>query len=190
MFLWVFLALIVVAMVWVAASDNPYAQGVQELVGWKHDQTVLDAPFSVGAHTFRYYKFNLPEGSVNVAMIGQFTVESANKADRKSDNEVKTSTGDKANDDGIEVYVLSEEAFTVWQNGYATNSVYESGRVSEAKIQSEIPAGAGIYYLIFSNKFAPKTPKNITADVLLRYRSWLPESLMKLKARFWNWLAL
>lgn len=176
--LWILLAIIVVGVVWVAASDSPYAQGVQELVGWKHDQTVLDTPFSVSAHTFRYYKFALPQGSVNVAIVGQFTASDASK-----------STGKDA-DNNIEVYVLSEPAFTVWQNGYATSSVYESGRVSQGSVQAELPAGAGIYYLVFSNKFAPKTAKSVNASVLLRYKSWLPESFRRMKDRLWNWLAL
>ena len=164
-------------------APNPYAQGIQELVGWKHDQIILDTPFSVGAHTFRFYKFNLPEGSVNVAIVGQFSVAAdASKS--------KTGSGNNAADDGIEVFVLSEPAFTVWQNGYATSSVYESGRVSEGKVQAEIPAGAGIYYLVFSNKFATKTAKNVNADVLLRYKSWLPEWFRRMKDRFWNWLGL
>lgn len=193
-FLWVVLAVIVAAVVWAVASDNPYAQGVQELVGWKHDQTILDAPFSVGAHTFRYYKFNLPEGSVNVAIIGQFTV--ANDSSKSEANKNRPSPVNKDSKDsndvesGIEVYVLSEPAFTVWQNGYATSAVYESGRVLEGKVQAELPAGAGIYYLVFSNKFAPKTAKNINASVLLRYKSWLPESFRKMKERISNWLAL
>jgi ribosomal protein L40E len=182
---WILLAVVVVAVVWVAASDNPYAQAVQELVGWKHDQIILDAPFSVGAHTFRYYKFNLPEGSVNVAIMGQFTASS--DASKSNGN---GSGKDSNADSGVEVYVLSEPAFTVWQNGYATSSVYESGRVSEGKVQAELPAGAGIYYLVFSNKFAPKTAKSINASVLLRYKSWLPEWFRRMKDRFWNWLAL
>lgn len=184
--LWMFLAIIVVAIVWVIASDNPYAQGVQELAGWKHDQIILDTPFSVSAHSFRYYKFALPEGSVNVAMLGQFTVsDEANKSGSHGD----ANQGSK-DEHGIEVYVLSEAAFTVWQNGYATNSVYESGRVAEAKIQSELPAGAGIYYLVFNNKFAAKTAKNLNASLLLRYKSWLPESFRRMKDRLWNWLGL
>jgi ribosomal protein L40E len=184
-FLWLVLAAIIAAVVWAVASDNPYAQGVQELVGWKHDQTILDAPFSVSAHTFRYYKFSLPEGSVNVAIIGQFTA--ANEANKNSRSDAKDSNDAES---GIEVFVLSEPAFTVWQNGYATSAVYESGRVSEGKVQAEVPAGAGIYYLVFSNKFAPKTAKNINATVLLRYKSWLPESFRKMKERVSNWLAL
>jgi len=88
------------------------------------------------------------------------------------------------------VYVLSEAAFAVWQNGYAATSVYESGRVAEGTIQAELPAGAGIYYLVFNNKFSPKTAKNVTATVSLRYKSWLPEWFRRSKERMWNWLGL
>jgi hypothetical protein len=174
-------------------SENPVAQQLQEVVGWKHDQTILDAPFTVGAHTFRYYKFSLPEGSVNVAIVGQFSaanvesrVVTSGKAAAK--DKEKDKTGDSEN--GIEVSVLTEPAFTVWQNGYATSSIYDSGKVVEGKVQADVPAGAGIYYLVFNNKFAPKTAKNVHAAVVLRYKSWLPESFRKMKETVWNWLGL
>src|SRR5579864_7914767 len=60
------LALLAGFLLWAGFSDSPTAQEVQEFVGWKHDRVILDEPFSVGPHTFRYYKFALPEGSVNV----------------------------------------------------------------------------------------------------------------------------
>lgn len=182
--LWSVLALFLVAVLWASTSDNPFAQGIQELVGWKHDQTILDSPFSVTAHNFRYYKFDLPEGSMNVSIVGQFTASS----DKKAGTSKPASTDGVDND--VEVYVLSEPAFAVWQNGYATSTVYESGRVSQGSMQAELPAGAGVYYLIFSNKFSSKTSKNINASVLLRYKSWLPESLRRTKERFWNWVGL
>jgi len=172
-------------MVWAASSDNPAAQAVQETVGWKHDQTILDSPFSVGPHTFRYYKFALPEGSVNVAVVGHFTAASEHGGSKTSD---QGKDQDKDRDNSVEVRVLSEEAFTIWQNGYATRSLYESGRVSEGTIQADLPAGAGIYYLVFSNKFAAKAAKNIEATALLRYKSWLPDWFRRTKERFWNWI--
>ena len=187
--LWLLLALFLVAILWAATSDSPYAQGIQELVGWKHDQTVLQTPFSVSPHNFRYYKFSLPQGSMHVAVVGQF---SAASEDSKSDNDRKNSdkNKDKDADSNIEVYVLSEPAFTVWQNGYAASSVYESGRVSQGTVEAELPPGAGIYYLVFSNKFAPKAAKNVNATVLLRYKNWVPESFRRIVDRFWNWLGL
>jgi len=180
---WVLLGLLVIAITWAATSDNPFAQGIQELVGWKHDQTILDAPFTVAAHNFRYYKFALPEGSVNVSVVGQFTAS----ADKKSG---ATRAKGEPDDNDIEVYVLSESAFAVWQNGYATSSVYESGKASQGAVQADLPAGAGIYYLIFSNKSSPKTAKNVQATVLLRYKSWLPDWFRRMKGRLWNWLGL
>ncbi|HUC29950.1 MAG TPA: zinc ribbon domain-containing protein [Candidatus Acidoferrum sp.] len=181
------LAVLVGGLMWAATSDHPFAQGIQELVGWTHDQTILETPFTVSAHNFRYYKFSLPEGSMHVAIVGQFGVSpEGNKKSRKDANDTKSE--DTVSD--IEVYVLSEPAFTVWQNGYVASSVYESGRVSHGSLQADLPAGAGIYYLVFSNKFAPKEGKSVDATVLLRYKSWLPESLRRMKDRFLNWLSL
>jgi hypothetical protein len=91
-------------------------------------------------------------------------------------------------DNNIEVYVLTDSAFTVWQNEYATSSLYESGKVDAGNVQADVPAGAGIYYLIFSNKSSPKTPKSIHASILLRYKSWLPDWFRRMKGRFWDWV--
>jgi len=190
---WILLAILVLGILWVATSDNPIAQQGQEFVGFKQDRVILDSAFSVGPHTFRYYKFALPEGSVNVTVVGHFN----SAADVSGAGDRKSQAGDKSKnkaasidniDNNIETYVLTDAAFTVWQNGYATSSLYESGKVAEASVQADVPAGAGIYYLVFSNKSAPKTPKAIHATVLLRYKSWLPDSLRRLKARFWDWV--
>jgi hypothetical protein len=185
---WILLALLGVGVLWVATSDNPFAQQGQEFVGFKQDRIILDSAFSVGPHTFRYYKFALPEGSVNVTVVGHFNsaADVSGASNRKNTTTDKNKDADS--DNNIETYVLTDAAFTVWQNGYATSSLYESGRVAEASVQADVPAGAGIYYLVFSNKSAPKTPKAIHATVLLRYKSWLPDSLRRLKARFWDWV--
>ena len=180
-FRWVLLAAFVVLIIWLASSDNPFAQAAQEAAGWKHDQTILDASFSIGPHNFRYYKFNLPAGSVNVAVVGQFAVATDSGSRKEKDKEP---------DNDVEVYLLTEGAFTIWQNGYATSSLYESGRAAEGAIHTDLPAGEGIYYLVFSNKFAPKAAKNVRASALLRYKSWLPEWFRKMKDRFWNWIGL
>ena len=180
------LALFLVAILWAATSDSPYAQGIQDLVGWKHDQAVVQIPFSVSAHSFRYYKFSLPPGSTNVAILGQFSASSDGNKNRGDRKNADKDNADQDADSNIEVYVLSEPAFVVWQNGYAASFVYESGRVSQGTVQAELPTGAGIYYLVFSNKFAPKAAKSVKATVLLRYKSWVPESFRDTVNRFWN----
>jgi hypothetical protein len=184
--LWILLGLIFVGIVWTATSDNPFAQGLQEIAGIKHDQAILEAetPFTIAAHSFRYYKFTLPEGSSNVSIIGQFNVVNAVPAGKQNGT-----GGDVSADSSIEVYVLSEPAFAVWQNGYATSSVYESGKVSQGTLQTELPADAGVYYLVFSNKAAPNVAKKVTASILLRYKSW-GTSGMRTWRRFVDWLGL
>lgn len=182
--LWMLLGLLLGLITWVSISGDPFAQGLQELIGGKHDQTVLETPFTVSAHNFRYYKFVLPEGSVHVSIVGQFTSASADTKTAKPKAKAQDTDGD------IEVYVLSEPAFAVWQNGYATSSVFESGRVSKGDLQAELPAGTGVYYLVFSNKYAAKESKNINATILLRYKNWGPDWLRVVKSRLSNWLGL
>jgi hypothetical protein len=181
------------ALLWVGISDSQSAQQVQEFVGWKHDQIVLDSSFSVGPHTFRYYKFALPEGSVNVSVVGQFSSAAENsggdnRSGKSTDKNAAKTAADV--DNNIEVYVLTDSAFTVWQNGYATSALYESGKVAEGTVQAEVPAGAGIYYVVFSNKAAPKTSKSLRANVLLRYKSWLPDWFRRAKARGVDWIGI
>jgi hypothetical protein len=186
--LWTLLLVLAGVMVWATTSDSTGAQQFQEFVGLKQDRSILDSAFSVGPHTFRYYKFALPEGSVNVAVVGQFksAADSAG-GNRKSPSGDKNVGNNKDPDNGIQVYVLTDAAFTVWQNGYATSSLYDSGNVAEGNVQADIPAGAGIYYLVFSNKSAPKTPKAVHAAVLLRYKSLLPDWFRRMKGRILDW---
>jgi hypothetical protein len=191
-FVWILLVVLMGVVVWAVTSDSSGAQQLQESVGLKQDRVILDSSFSVGPHTFRYYKFALPEGSVNVGVVGQFTCapDSLGSNHRKDKSDTSTADTEKNSDSNIEVYVLTDSAFTIWQKGYATSSLYESGKVAEGAVQAEVPAGAGIYYLVFSNKAAPKTPKTVHATVLLRYKSWLPDWFRRMKGRVMDWVGL
>lgn len=178
---WILLAIVLLAIFWAATSSNPLAQGIQELAGSKQDETIVHTPFSISAHNFRYYKFSVAEGK-EVAVSGHFTVSSVKPSVQSSQQNVS--------DRNIEVFVMSESAFAVWQNGYATSNVYESGRVSKADVQAELPDQPGIYYLIFSNKFDAKETKKVDPDIMLRYKNWMPKSLRSAGARFWKWFGL
>ena len=190
--LWILLVVLVGVVVWAVTSDSSGAQQLQEFVGLKQDRVILDSSFSVGPHTFLYYKFALPEGSVNVAVVGQFTCvpDGLGSGNRKDKSDKGAKDLEKNSDSNVEVYVLTDSAFTIWQNGYATSSLYESGKVAEGTVQAEVPAGAGIYYLVFSNKAAPKTPKTVHATMLLRYKSWLPDWFRRMKSRAMDWVGL
>ena len=177
--LWLFLALILIGITWVVTSDNPWAQEMQELAGKKHDQSILEteAPFSIAAHSFRFYKFDLPEGSAHISVVGQFSAAPDTRGSKISNDPAK----DAPVDSSIEVYVLTEPAFAVWEKGYAASSVYESGKVQQATVQANLLADVGVYYLVFSNKADAKTAKKVTATILLHYNSWGPNWFRRLK---------
>lgn len=174
---------------WVASSDDPIAQNIQDLLGWKHDQAIVEAPFSVAPNNFQYFKFSLPEASLNVSIVGDFAATAGNEIKPRKTKEKNPAKG-AVGDENLEVFVLTESAFAVWQNGYSTGSLYDSGRGPRGNIQADLPPGAGIYYLIFNNKFEPMAAKRVQATVFLRYRNWLPESIRRLKARILNWFDL
>jgi hypothetical protein len=169
---WVLLAMLVGGGLWVSISDNPVAQEVRELAGVKQDRVIVDATFSVGAHTFRYYKFSSPEGRVNTSVVGQFKSTAEN------------ATPGSGDDHSIEAYIIPEADFAAWRTGAATSSLYDSGNVAQSALHADIPPGARIYYLVFSNKSAPKTPKTVHATVVLRYKSWLPDWLRHRRSGF------
>ena len=95
----------------------------------------------------------------------------------------------KDHDPGVEAYVLSDAAFTVWSSGYSAQSQYESGPVAGATINAPLPLGSGVYYVVFSNKNSPRA-KIVRAVVTLQYKSWLPGTIVRMKERLWNWLGL
>jgi hypothetical protein len=181
--LWTIFVLLVGIFLWLATSSNPFAEGIQELAGNKHDQAVVDAPFSVSAKNFRYYKFNLPEASTNVSMVGDFTAL-PDAGGRKNDGKRVATQPDS----GIEVYVLSESSFAIWQTGYGTSSVFESGRIAQGKIAADLPPGAGVYYLVFNNKFSPSMAKKVDATVVLHYKNWIPGWIRQVKGELQSWI--
>jgi len=181
--LWTIFVLLVGIFLWLATSSNPFAEGIQELAGNRHDQAVVDSPFSVSAKNFRYYKFTLPEASTDVAIVGDFTVQ-PDAGGRKNDSKRASPQPDNA----IEVYVLSESSFAIWQTGYGTSSVFESGRVPQGKIAADLPPGAGVYYLVFNNEFSPSMAKKVDATAVLHYKSWIPGWLRQLNGELRSWI--
>jgi len=86
------------------------------------------------------------------------------------------------------VYVLSESSFAIWQTGYGTSSVFESGRVPQGKIAADLPPGAGVYYLVFNNEFSPSMAKKVDATAVLHYKSWIPGWLRQLNGELRSWI--
>lgn len=94
-------------------------------------------------------------------------------------------------DDGaVEAFVLSEAAFVVWRKGYSAGSEYDSGPRTQGTIDAQLPSESGIYYLVFSNRLSPRTARALRANILLSYKTLLPDGLLAIKDRFINWLDL
>jgi len=183
--LWLLVLVLLGAVLWAAISESPAAQQVQEFVRWSHAQTIVDAAVSVNPRSFSSREFTVPPGALNVSVTGEFSA--AASSPRNGNGKGNESGQDR--DTGIEAYVLTDAAFAVWSSGYSTQTQYESGPVASATINAPLPAGAGVYHLVFSNKISPRA-KTVHATVLLRYKSWLPDAVVRLRNRFWNWIGL
>jgi len=174
-----YLGLLLAGTAWISLSSDPIAEQLRDEITGARTQMIVEAPVSVKPQNFASYEFTVPPGAVNVGVTGQFTAEG--RPDKKSD---------KASDNNIESYVLTDSAFVLWRNGYATGSRYESGRVVNGTIDASLPAGSGIYYLVFNNRFAQRTEKTVHASVQLHYQTWMPLWLLRIKERMWTWFGL
>ena len=180
---WLFVLVLLGVGLWAATSGGPVAQQVQEFVRWSHAQTILDAPASVTPRSFSSWQFTVPPGALNVSVTGEFSVAVGSpRPGNGSSNDIG-----KDRDTAIEAYVLTDSAFVDWSSGYSTPTLYQSGPIAGATIDVPLPAGEGAYNLVFSNKISPRA-KTVHATVLLRYKSWLPDEVVRLKDRFWNWI--
>jgi hypothetical protein len=104
---------------WMVSSESPLAQSIQEYVGWKHDEGVLDGSFSIAPGAIQVYTVSLPEGSVGALLFGQFSSQSAVPG-TKNGNIVRPA------DSNVEVFVMTEPAFTNWQSGYNVTSLMKA----------------------------------------------------------------
>jgi len=171
--LWILLALVVAAVFWVLLSPNPFAQVFREFGGEKPDQIVLEKSFPVSPHSFRYYRFTVPEGSKAVSLVGQFTASV--ETGTVGGGQAATHDQLQSADDGIELVILTEPEFAAWQMGAGANSIYNSGRVSQAKVHADLPPSAAHYYAVFSNRFPAANLKTVDATLHLRFNSWVPD---------------
>lgn len=64
----------------------------------------------------------------------------------------------------IEIYLLSADGFTNYQNGHSVGTYYNSGRVTVGSFSVNLAAGQ--YYLVLSNRFSVLTNKVVSFSVL------------------------
>jgi hypothetical protein len=161
------MALVLLSGWWLSTSSSTLAQQIREVASGAHTEAITEKTLAVGPHSFSSFKFSVPSGAVNVIVSGQFTTKDA------SGNE-------------IQAYVLSEDAFVTWRNGYAISPYYDSGKVLQGNIRAELPVGEGTYYFVFNNNFSPKAAKTVQTEVNLRYNTWWPDWIFHLKDKLWG----
>jgi hypothetical protein len=171
--LWLLALLLPFAIWWATDSDRPGARQLQKLFATTQTEAIIPSLLSVNSHSLAAYRFTVPASASNVAIVGQFKASEG-------------STTGGATNGYIEVHVLADAAYAAWQSGYATNTYYSSGRVSQGDINAVLPSGAGAYYVVFNNKFSPRIAKTVQIDLNLRYNQWLPDWVLKLRDQFWT----
>ena len=120
------------------------------LVRTTFEQPLTNGAASVNAASYLWYTFTIPARASSVAINGHFTA-----------------TGGTGND--IECYILDEDGFANFKNGHPAKTYYNSGKVTQAKIEAgNLPAGT--YYLILDNRFSLLTPKAVQIQATLSYR--------------------
>ncbi|MGH9971992.1 MAG: hypothetical protein ACREBG_29960 [Pyrinomonadaceae bacterium] len=111
-------------------------------LGTPSERYIVNSAFTVRASQARYWDFYTGQDGARV--LGRFRAE-----------------GGGGND--IEVYILDEDQFENWMNGHRTSTYYNSGRVTVANINVNVPPGH--FFLVFNNKYSILTSKAVTASV-------------------------
>jgi len=179
---WLLVLCLLGAILWAATANSPAAQKVQEFVGCSHSQTIVDGAFSLDPRSFASYEFTVPIGAVSISLAGEFSA-GPSKLHRGFNNHDNGKDGEA----DIEVYVLTDAAYAVWSRGYSTQTQYESGPEPQGEISATLPTGAEVYRLVFDNKKSLRG-KDVHASVLLRYKNWVPDEVVRLKNRFLNYI--
>jgi hypothetical protein len=118
--------------------------------------SLSEKAFTIGSGQYRYFKFTIPPQSSEIEVQGRFEA-----------------SGGSGND--VEVIVLTEDAFTNWQNHHSVPTFYNSGRVTVGTVDAHLPStgNPATYYLIFNNAFSVLSNKAVSADIAVHYNRTL-----------------
>jgi predicted nucleic acid-binding Zn ribbon protein len=159
--LWFVLVLIVIALVLVVVNIYNNEQKrtvtfVSRAVGvppvilpQPHYVPITNGAATVNASRYVWYTFVVPPGANTIAVNGHFTA-----------------TGGAGNH--IACYILDEDGFVNFKNGHPTNTYFNSGKVTTAKIGGVLGT-PGTYHLILDNRFSALTPKAVQIEATLSY---------------------
>jgi hypothetical protein len=128
----------------VSATEHPQPPPPQP-----HSVNLTNGAATVNAASYTWYKFVVPENVGQIAVTGHFTA-----------------TGGTGND--IDCYILDDDGFVNVKNGHPSRTYYNSGKVTQAKIEvANLPPGT--YYIVLDNRFSLFTPKAVQIEATLTY---------------------
>jgi hypothetical protein len=161
--LWL-MAVMLPAIAWIVFSNSVAAQQIRDFVTMAHVETITDTDIAMKPHGLSSFKFTVPAGAIHAFVTGEFSVAGTSKSP-------------------VQAAILTDEAFTAWQSGYATDTYYDSGNALSGTINATLPSGAGTYYLVFKDSSSTRTAKTIHSAVTLHYQRWFPEWILHLLAK-------
>lgn len=110
-----------------------------------------DVSFSVDAGTFHSIKLAVPANHIAAVLKGGFSVAGQDNA-------------------GIEVFLLNQEDYSSWRNGYTTYRYYDSGSVGRGTLDVPLLEWSGrTYYLVFQNQSRTKDLEIVKGNFSLTY---------------------
>jgi hypothetical protein len=107
---------------------------------------ITDGEFHVEAGGGVDFKLSVPAGATGVRVEGTFKANGA-----------------------MEVLVFSNDAFQQWRKEEPVKALYESDLLTQGTLDVLLPAGAGDYYLVFSNNLPLTSPAVVQASIRLHY---------------------
>ncbi len=132
------------------SSSNRNANPIDQLVKQQHTLTIDKPDVTVRSTGYYYFKLEVPAGATSVHLPGNFTASGGNGND-------------------IEAFVLSQDDFVNWQNRHSAKTYYNSGKVTVGNFSVSLPADAGIYYVVFDNRFSLLSQKEVEVKGALTY---------------------
>jgi hypothetical protein len=112
--------------------------------------STIDPAFTVPQLGEKTYKVSVPAGAINVKVQGRFNA-----------------SGGKRND--IEFALMNDDEFVNWRNRHPVTPIYTSQKVTQDTVNVSLPNDAGVYYLVFDNRFSFISPKAVQDNLTLQY---------------------
>jgi len=148
----VFLLLASRAVVWKPETTFRQVPGSGPIGLQSQSQSTGEVAFTLKPGAFHSLKFTVPRDHENASLKGKFSV-----ATRSAST--------------VEAFVLNEEDYISWQNGYTTYRYYDSGDVQQGVLDVTLLAeAADTYYVVFDNDTrAAATAIMVKANMSLIY---------------------